>query len=70
MAAHPQIKQVMLPVVDDIAYGHPMYRPIFEAAERHKAGDRAPSYDPGRGAVRHGVALYRAAHAAADVDDG
>ena len=35
MAAHPQIKQVMLPVVDDIAYGHPMYRPIFAAAERH-----------------------------------
>lgn len=34
MAAHPQIKQVMLPVVDDIAYGHPMYRPIFEAADR------------------------------------
>ena len=35
MAGHPQIKQVMLPVVEDIAYGHPMYRPIFEAAERH-----------------------------------
>ncbi|GAA3840293.1 amidohydrolase [[Pseudomonas] carboxydohydrogena] len=36
MAAHPQIRQVMLPVVDDIAYGHPMYRPIFAAAERNK----------------------------------
>lgn len=35
MGVHPQMKQVMLPVVDDIAYGHPMYRPIFEAAERH-----------------------------------
>jgi predicted TIM-barrel fold metal-dependent hydrolase len=35
MASHPQIKQVMLPVVDDIAYGHPMYQPIFAAAERH-----------------------------------
>ena len=35
MADHPQIKQVMLPVVDDIAYGHPVYRPIFAAAERH-----------------------------------
>jgi uncharacterized protein len=35
MAGHPQIKQVMLAVVDDIAYGHPMYRPIFAAAERN-----------------------------------
>ena len=35
MAAHPQIRQVMLAVVDDIAYGHPMYRPIFAAAERN-----------------------------------
>lgn len=35
LAAHPQIRQVMLPVVDDIAYGHPMYRPIFTAAERN-----------------------------------
>lgn len=34
MGGHPQMKQVMLPVVDDIAYGHPMYRPIYEAAER------------------------------------
>lgn len=36
MAAHPQIRQVMLPVVDDIAYGHPQYRPIFAAAERNR----------------------------------
>ena len=36
MAAHPQIRQVMLPVVDDIAYGHPMYRPIFTAADRNR----------------------------------
>lgn len=36
MAAHPQMRQVMLPVVDDIAYGHPMYRPIFAAAERNR----------------------------------
>ncbi len=36
MAAHPQMVQVMLPVVDDIAYGHPYYRPIFEAAERNR----------------------------------
>lgn len=36
MAAHPQIRQVMLPVVDDIAYGHPMYKPIFAAAERNR----------------------------------
>jgi len=36
MAAHPKMRQVMLPVVDDIAYGHPMYRPIFEAAERNR----------------------------------
>lgn len=36
MAAHPQMRQVMLAVVDDIAYGHPMYRPIFEAAERNR----------------------------------
>jgi predicted TIM-barrel fold metal-dependent hydrolase len=35
MAAHPQMKQVMLPVVDDIAYGHPQFRPIFVAAARH-----------------------------------
>ena len=35
MAAHPQIRQVMLSVGDDIAYGHPMYRPIFAAAERN-----------------------------------
>ena len=34
MAAHPQMRQVKLPVVDDIAYGEPQYRPIFEAAER------------------------------------
>jgi predicted TIM-barrel fold metal-dependent hydrolase len=36
LAAHPQMRQVMLPVVDDIAYGHPMYRPIFTAAERNR----------------------------------
>jgi predicted TIM-barrel fold metal-dependent hydrolase len=36
LAAHPQMRQVMLPVVDDIAYGHPMYKPIFEAAERNR----------------------------------
>lgn len=36
MAAHPQIRQVMLPVVDDIAYGDPVYRPIFEAAQRNE----------------------------------
>lgn len=36
MADHPQVRQVMLPVVDDIAYGHPIYRPIFEAAERNR----------------------------------
>jgi predicted TIM-barrel fold metal-dependent hydrolase len=36
LAAHPQMRQVMLPVVDDIAYGHPMYRPIFAAAERNR----------------------------------
>ncbi|WP_029584220.1 amidohydrolase family protein [Bradyrhizobium sp. URHD0069] len=36
MAAHPQMRQVMLPVVDDIAYGHPMYKPIFVAAERNR----------------------------------
>lgn len=36
MAAHPQFKQVMLAVVDDISYGHPMYRPIFAAAERNR----------------------------------
>jgi len=35
MAAHPQMRQVMLPVVDDIAYGDPVYRPIFAAAERN-----------------------------------
>lgn len=35
MAGHPQIKQVILAVVDDIAYGHPMYRPIFAAAQRN-----------------------------------
>jgi len=35
MAAHPQMRQVKLPVVGDIAYGHPMYRPIFEAADRN-----------------------------------
>lgn len=36
MAAHPQFRQVMLAVVDDIAYGHPAYRPIFAAAERNR----------------------------------
>lgn len=36
MAAHPRVRQVMLPVVDDIAYGHPVYRPIFAAAERNR----------------------------------
>ena len=70
MAAHPQIKQVMLPVVDDIAYGHPIVSPDFRSRRAPRAGDRAPSHDPGRGTVRHGIALYRAAHAAADVDDG
>lgn len=35
MATHPRMKQVMLPVVDDLAYGHPMFRPIFAAAERN-----------------------------------
>ena len=35
MAAHPQMVQVMLPIVDDIAYGHPYYRPIFQAADRN-----------------------------------
>ncbi|MGE0612405.1 MAG: amidohydrolase family protein [Hyphomicrobiales bacterium] len=35
MADHPQFKQVKLPVVGDIAYGHPAYRPIFEAANRN-----------------------------------
>ena len=35
MAAHPQMRQVLLPVVDTIAYGEPQYRPIFEAANRH-----------------------------------
>jgi len=34
MAAHPRMCQVMLPVVGDIAYGEPQYRPIFAAAER------------------------------------
>lgn len=33
MAAHPQMRQVLLPVVDDIAYGEPRYRPIFAAAD-------------------------------------
>lgn len=36
MADHPQMRQVMLPVVDDIAYGDPTYRPIFEAADRNE----------------------------------
>ncbi|MEM8626828.1 MAG: amidohydrolase family protein [Pseudomonadota bacterium] len=35
MAAHPQMVQVMLPIVDDIAYGHPFYKPIFAAADRN-----------------------------------
>ncbi len=35
MAAHPQMRQVMLPVVDDLAYGDPFFRPIFRAASRH-----------------------------------
>ncbi|WP_026379226.1 amidohydrolase family protein [Afifella pfennigii] len=35
MATHPAMVQVMLPVVDDIAYGHPYYRPIFAAADRN-----------------------------------
>ncbi len=36
MASHPKMRQVMLPVVDDIAYGHPMFKPIFAAAERNR----------------------------------
>jgi predicted TIM-barrel fold metal-dependent hydrolase len=36
MAAHPKMRQVMLPVVDDLAYGHPMFKPIFAAAERNR----------------------------------
>jgi len=36
MAAHPQMRQVMLSVGDDIAYGHPMFKPIFEAAQRNR----------------------------------
>ena len=36
MAAHPQMRQVLLPVVDDIAYGEPECRPIFQAAERNE----------------------------------
>lgn len=35
MAAHRQMRQVLLPIVDDIAFGHPQYRPIFEAADRN-----------------------------------
>jgi predicted TIM-barrel fold metal-dependent hydrolase len=35
MGDHPKMRQVMLPVVDDVAYGHPQYRPIFEAAARN-----------------------------------
>ena len=35
MADHPQMRQVLLPVVGDIAYGEPQYRPIFAAAERN-----------------------------------
>jgi predicted TIM-barrel fold metal-dependent hydrolase len=34
MAAHPQMKQVMLPI-SDFAWGDPYYHPIFEAAHRH-----------------------------------
>lgn len=34
MAAHPQMKQVMLPI-GDFAWGDPQYHPIFEAANRH-----------------------------------
>ncbi|MEL6374182.1 MAG: amidohydrolase family protein [Pseudomonadota bacterium] len=36
LAAHPQMAQVLLPVVDDIAYGDPQYAPIFEAAQRNR----------------------------------
>lgn len=35
MAAHPQMKQVMLPIAD-FAWGDPYYHPIFEAAARHR----------------------------------
>lgn len=35
MAAHPQMRQVKLPIVSDIAYGEPQYRPIFAAAARN-----------------------------------
>ena len=34
LAGHPQLIQVMLPIVDR-AYGDPFYHPIFEAAQRH-----------------------------------
>ena len=35
MADHPQMLQVKLPVVGDIAYGEPQYSPIFDAAARN-----------------------------------
>lgn len=35
MADHPQMRQVKLPVVGDLAYGDPRFAPIFEAADRN-----------------------------------
>ena len=35
VAEHPQIVQVFLPLLTTREYGDPMYRPIFEAAERN-----------------------------------
>jgi predicted TIM-barrel fold metal-dependent hydrolase len=35
LGEHPQMVQVFLPLVTDIEFGDPFFRPIFEAASRH-----------------------------------
>jgi predicted TIM-barrel fold metal-dependent hydrolase len=56
VGAHPQMVQVMLPVVVDRQYGDPMYRPIYEACVRnhlaiamHHDGETKSVLHPGYG---------------------
>lgn len=73
VGSHPQMVQVMLPVVVDRMYGDPMYRPIYEAAVRngltitmHHDGETKSVLHPGYGRYFiewHAVALPAAMQA-------
>jgi predicted TIM-barrel fold metal-dependent hydrolase len=73
VGAHPQMVQVMLPVVVDRQYGDPMYRPIYEACVRnnlvvamHHDGETRSVLHPGYGRFFvewHAIALPSAMQA-------